>query len=431
MASSLGYALMSWSSAMAKHSKAKRNRKKNKAAAGAAGPDCQAGRKLTREMSTLATSSAISEFDYKQNGPNTTVQSNQTQTEDSECDRCAELSEEICHLIRQLSDVEVLQDDLKKKLSTTKTSLATAIERESKLRNANESMQLDEAQSRYELNQLKVELLQQLEEQQKSHDDRIKAVNESMKERECEWANRNASLQQELSQALQSALIDNQREDWSLSSLEKEIASLQTVIELRGGENRQLREENNKLKNKLEDHHWLETELGKAKHRLEELTLIVQNKMVSERELLELSEALQRDLVRCRTETIQLKQELENREYREKRALLQVKHSQNDLYNNNRNTIVTEHASISDKIRKLSSLQQIRDWAPDQDKVPNQSLDLRNQHQKASCGNDGTKKKITPDLVLDLQEKEESVAWRLQLEPPPTKSPTPRTPKQI
>ena len=63
----------------------------------------------------------------------------------------------------------------------------------------------------------------------------------------------------------------------------QEIASLQTVIELRGGENRQLREENNKLKNKLEDHHWLETELGKAKHRLEELTVIVQNKMVSER----------------------------------------------------------------------------------------------------------------------------------------------------
>ena len=55
------------------------------------------------------------------------------------------------------------------------------------------------------------------------------------------------------------------------------------MIELRGGENRQLREENNKLKNKLDDHHWLETELGKAKHRLEELTIIVQNKMVSER----------------------------------------------------------------------------------------------------------------------------------------------------
>ena len=79
MASSLGYALMSWSSAMAKHSKAKRSRKKNKAAG--TPPDCQ-GRKMTREMSTVATSSAISEFDFKQNGPvAATVQSNQTQTE--------------------------------------------------------------------------------------------------------------------------------------------------------------------------------------------------------------------------------------------------------------------------------------------------------------------------------------------------------------
>merc|ERR1719208_480057 len=136
-------------------------------------------------------------------------------------------------------------------------------------------------------------------------------MNETLKEREYEWANKNSLLQKELNSTVQSTLMENQKEDWSLSSLEKEIASLQTVIELRGGENRQLREENNKLKNKLEDHHWLETELGKAKHRLEELTIIVQNKMVSERELLELSEALQRDLVRCRNETILLKQQLE------------------------------------------------------------------------------------------------------------------------
>ena len=39
-------------------------------------------------------------------------------------------------------------------------------------------MQLEEAQTRYELNQIKVEVLQQLEEQQKCHDDRVKAINE-------------------------------------------------------------------------------------------------------------------------------------------------------------------------------------------------------------------------------------------------------------
>ena len=52
----------------------------------------------------------------------------------TDCDRCAELSDEVCHLISQLSDVELLQDDLKRKLSTTKSTLATAIDRESKLR---------------------------------------------------------------------------------------------------------------------------------------------------------------------------------------------------------------------------------------------------------------------------------------------------------
>jgi len=264
-----------------------------------------------------------------------------------------------------------------------------------------------------------------------------------MQERECEWANKNASLQQELGRALQSSLMDTQREEWSLSSLEKEIASLQTVIELRGGENRQLREENNKLKNKLDDHHWLETELGKAKHRLEELTIIVQNKMVSERELLELSEALQRDLVRCRNETILLKQQLEMNQLSSQQCsdesssskrrppppqLTTVKHSHSDLFNNNNNRTTTSFNN--ERNRKLSSLQQIGEWADHDKAISNveqhqTTIDLRNTHQKASCGSEGSatsdhpnsSAKITPDLVLDLQEKAESVAWRLQMEP--------------
>ena len=62
---------------------------------------------------------------------------------------------------------------------------------------------------------------------------------------------------------------------------------------------------------------------------------------------------------------------MENREYREKRALL-VKHSTSDLYNNNRNNIVEQvvtKLANNDRNRKLSSLQQIRDWAPDSEKA--------------------------------------------------------------
>ena len=81
---------------MAKHSKAKRNRKKlgKQGAGGAAASspledqvraDGGCGRKLTREMSTLATSSAIGEFEYQrpQNPLDKypVVQSNETQTE--------------------------------------------------------------------------------------------------------------------------------------------------------------------------------------------------------------------------------------------------------------------------------------------------------------------------------------------------------------
>ena len=62
----------------------------------------------------------------------------------------------------------------------------------------------------------------------------------------------------------------------------QEIDSLRTVIEMRSSENKELRNINNKLTEKIEHQSWLETELEKAKRRLEELALIVQNKMVSE-----------------------------------------------------------------------------------------------------------------------------------------------------
>ena len=68
-----------------------------------------------------------------------------------------------------------------------------------------------------------------------------------------------------------------------LCFLFQEIDSLRSVIELRSAENRQLQCTNEKLAERIEHHAWLETELEKAKHRLEELSLIVQNKMVSER----------------------------------------------------------------------------------------------------------------------------------------------------
>ena len=56
--------------------------------------------------------------------------------------------------------------------------------------------------------------------------------------------------------------------------------------------------------------------------------------------MLELSEALQRDLVQSRSETLHYKQQIENRQYlqdhneKNLQLLHKVKHSQNDLFNN-------------------------------------------------------------------------------------------------
>ena len=73
--------------------------------------------------------------------------------------------------------------------------------------------------------------------------------------------------------------------------------------------------------------------------------------ILSFRELLELSEALQRDLVQSRTETLHYKQQIENRQYLQEhneknlQLLHKVKHSQSDLYNN-QVPILAQNASI-------------------------------------------------------------------------------------
>ena len=73
--------------------------------------------------------------------------------------------------------------------------------------------------------------------------------------------------------------------------------------------------------------------------------------ILSFRELLELSEALQRDLVQSRAETLHYKQQIENRQYLQEhneknlQLLHKVKHSQSDLYNN-QVPLLAQNASI-------------------------------------------------------------------------------------
>ena len=58
---------------------------------------------------------------------------------------------------------------------------------------------------------------------------------------------------------------------------------MHTVIEMRTQELQSMRMANADLGQKLEKHYWLEKELNKARQRVEEMNLVVQNKMVAEK----------------------------------------------------------------------------------------------------------------------------------------------------
>merc|ERR1712141_765029 len=142
------------------------------------------------------------------------------QTEDWYCEKCEQYAGDLEYLEQQLSDAHITQENLKQKLSKTKTTLATTIERESRLRADKESLELEEAQVRYEFEGLKSDLLKQLEEQDHMHSEKIHLMQQAMNAKECDWANKNQILQKELRETLRSALQDTEREEHSLTSLE-------------------------------------------------------------------------------------------------------------------------------------------------------------------------------------------------------------------
>ena len=50
------------------------------------------------------------------------------------CEKCEQYAGDLEYLEQQLSDAHITQENLKQKLSKTKTTLATTIERESRVR---------------------------------------------------------------------------------------------------------------------------------------------------------------------------------------------------------------------------------------------------------------------------------------------------------
>ena len=114
---------------------------------------------------------------------------------------------------------------------------------------------------------------------------------------------------------------------------------------MRSTENRQLRVHNNQLLTQLEKLAFLEGELANSRQRLDEMTMVLQNKMDSEKELLELSETLQQELVKSRGEIMQYRKNVENRQYLQEhqeewvRPPLKVQHSHSDMITNHEDKI--------------------------------------------------------------------------------------------
>ena len=89
------------------------------------------------------------------------------------------------------------------------------------LRNDYDTLTLDEAQVRYELDQLKKQLSKKLEERDEAHADRIKALEKTLQEKECDWVTKNENLRRDLRQAIRSSIQDTEREVESIDNLEQ------------------------------------------------------------------------------------------------------------------------------------------------------------------------------------------------------------------
>ena len=144
------------------------------------------------------------------------------------------------------------------------------------------------------------------------------------------------------------------------AQLEAEIASLNAVLEMKCADLAHCRRVEEELRRKLERHYWLESELEKARRRVDEMSLVLENKMAAEKELMEMTEALTDDLAAARNEILALRREIENRKY------------------------------------------------------------LTDQEEKKAPKTRKTQKE-DPSLVLDVREKTESVAWMLHIPDATTK----------
>ena len=138
-----------------------------------------------------------------------------------ECVLCIEKSTQMETLTEEAQKAEKSSEEIKRKLNAANSSLVGIMDVEAKLREDHEHLVLQEAQVRYELEQLRKQYTDQLEERDQAHADRVRALETVLQDKECEWANKNEALRRDLRQAIRSSMADTEREVESLGNLEQ------------------------------------------------------------------------------------------------------------------------------------------------------------------------------------------------------------------
>merc|ERR1712079_908423 len=119
--------------------------------------------------------------------------------------------------------------------------------------------------------------------------------------------------------------------------------------------------------------------------------LVVQNRMVAEKELIDMTEALANDLGKSRQEVLSLRRQLENKQYL--------------LYN--------DHSGAAGSVTMIQQQQpcsMTSDYCSSTERgSPIEPHKRSNHQQKASSG------KTNPSLMLGVVEKQDSVAWMLHM----------------
>ncbi len=104
-----------------------------------------------------------------------------------------------------------------------------------------------------------------------------------MSEKDAEWRRKHEALQNQFGNAMRYTLEQKNVETMTRAQLEQELHSLHIVIEMKAKELQEARLRNAELTQRVEKMVYLESELSKARQRVEEMNLVVQNKMVAEK----------------------------------------------------------------------------------------------------------------------------------------------------